>query len=96
MRQKIQTEIDALQKLRIALMNVRTAILENEQAFNSKVQGLRAKGLPAEIADPFEKGYWPQNGTYITKVISSIDNEGLPYINKNIQVLQKALASARM
>ena len=91
--QQIQIQIDALIKLRIALETLRSNLIEKEQNFNSKVQGSRENGVPAEIADYFEKGYWPENERRLRNVIDSIENVGLPYINNNIAALEPLLDS---
>ena len=81
--QDYAVQFSALSELKEALGVLSHNLGGNMAKMDISLQGLSAEGLPKQIAQNFG-AYWGKNRKQLEKVVTSIGEVGIPYVNKNL------------
>jgi len=93
--QDYEKQLDALNELRRFLLQLKDDLKEQTITYKTKIESLRDIGLPIQVLDNYLVNYYNPNHLGLHKLIESIENADLPYINSLIAHTEQALELAR-
>lgn len=94
MPQNLQLQLDALVQLRRELIYLNKQITELSKLYKSRIDQMVEEGLPIQIHDTYSNSYLESHCSALNTLVSTIEEEDISYINRNIEVLQKLIESS--
>lgn len=93
--QDLERQMQALEGLKSTLMHFMEQLAELSASYNSNVNSLKESGLTVQIADNYANTYQQRNTEAISNLIRLIEEEDLPYVNRNIEALTDLIERTR-
>jgi hypothetical protein len=92
--QDLHRQLDALQDLRGFLEMFRSELINQLNGYRNRTHGLRESGISNEVALNYESACYTVNEGYLKQLVNNIQEDDLPYINRQIQVIEDAIGIA--
>ncbi len=89
--QNLQQQLQALEMLKSYLINWTNHLNEISAKYTASVDAMVESVLPIQIADNYKNSFMQRNVSTLNSLVQMIEQEDLPYINRNIEALQELI-----
>ncbi|GHT33632.1 hypothetical protein FACS189434_08240 [Bacteroidia bacterium] len=93
--QDLQRQLDALYDLRGFLELFRNELENQLNGYRNRTLNLRETGISTQVASTYESSCYTVNEGYLKQVIRNISEDDLPYIHRQIEIIEIAIEGAR-
>ncbi len=90
--QDLQRQLQAMQSLRASLVKFIADLNDLSGKYNASVNSLREAGLPVQVAEKYMDTYQQRNTSSLGNLIQMVENEDIPYVNRNIEALEDLIS----
>ena len=93
--QDLEKQMQALEMLKAYLINFNNQVNELSAQYKAQIDAMVESGLPIQIADSYKNSFLQRNISALNSLVQMVEQEDLPYINRNIDKLEGLLGQAR-